>query len=73
MANVEFQDKLRRLAVVAESRKNMRVDMRPAVLSRTMPKELFLFSIAVTCVFVMPLYFYKVRPLLRQRREKEAE
>ena len=59
--------------MVAESRKNMRVDMRLAVLSRTMPKELFLACIAVGCVVSMPLYFYKVKPLQRQRQEQLAE
>lgn len=54
----------------------MRVDLRPAVVSRTMTKELMLafFSLAaVICKFLsswrnwnvgMPVYFLKVKPIL---------
>jgi hypothetical protein len=35
---------------VAESKRNMKVDMRPAVLAKTMTKELALITISVLAV-----------------------
>ena len=48
---------------VAESRRNMRIDMRPKVVARVMSKELILLGLALTCAVGMPLYFYKLKAL----------
>ena len=48
---------------VAESRKNMKIDMRPKVLMRTMTGEVLLVLCSVMAVIAMPVYFLKVRPV----------
>ena len=68
---------------VAESRRNMKVDLRPAVVAKTMTKELILVSVTLVavisqyCVFIylyvgLPLYFLKIRPIL-QRYQDQSE
>ena len=62
---------------VAESRRNMRVDLRPAVVAKTMHMELLLFAFALLAAGSIPFYFLKVRPgqleLHEQARAKEQE
>ena len=43
-------DKLRKMQNVAESRRNMKVDLRPSVVAKTMTKELVLVSISLLAV-----------------------
>ena len=50
-ADKEYKETLKNYARVAESRKNMRIDLRPSVLSRTMTKELMLVFI-VLCALI---------------------
>ncbi len=68
---------------VAESRRNMKVDLRPAVVAKTMTKELILVSVTLIaviskyCVIIdlsvgLPLYFLKIRPIL-QRYQDQSE
>ena len=46
-----------------ESRRNMRVDMRPKVVAKIMSKELILFGLALMAAICMPLYFFKVKSI----------
>ena len=48
---------------VAESRKNMKIDMRPKVLVRTMGGEVLLASLSLMAVIAMPVYYLKIRPV----------
>ena len=67
---------------VAESRRNMKIDLRPAIISKTMTKELILASLSILAVISklsstlqdagLPLYFLKVKPIL-QRYADEKE
>ena len=43
-ADKKYKEQLKKIARVADSRRNMRIDMRPSVLSRTMTKELLIMS-----------------------------
>ena len=62
---------------VAESRRNMRVDLRPSVVAKTMHKELLLFAFALLAAGSIPFYFLKIRPsqldLHQQALAKEKE
>lgn len=58
----DFQEMIRKYKHVAYSRKNMRVDMRPRVLAKTMTWELLLALLSFAAVCSMPFYFLKVRP-----------
>jgi tRNA(Glu) U13 pseudouridine synthase TruD len=42
-----FKEKQKRYQEVAESRRNMRIDMRPKVVAKTMTKELMLLAFAL--------------------------
>ena len=53
---------MRKYKQVAYSRKNMRIDMRPQVLFKTMTWELLLASLSLGAVIMMPIYFLKIRP-----------
>jgi hypothetical protein len=53
----EYKDKLRRMQNVAESRRNMKVDLRPAVVAKTMTKELILVSITLVAVISKYCHF----------------
>ena len=74
----EYTQHLQKMKQVAESRKNMAIDMRPKVLLRTMTGEVFLGLVSVMCVIAMPVYFLKVRPVQlagveeREKRKKEG-
>ena len=59
----EYNQHVKKMKNVAESRKNMAIDMRPSVLVRTMTGEVFLGLVSVMCVIAMPVYFLKVRPV----------
>ena len=60
----------------------MKIDLRPAVISKTMTKELILASLSILAVISklsstlkdagLPLYFLKVKPIL-QRYADEKE
>jgi len=53
------------LKTVAESRKNMRIDMRPKVLAKTMTRELIILGIALTMAFCnIPNWHYRPTILL---------
>eukprot|EP00352_Strombidinopsis_acuminata_P004555 CAMPEP_0176366336 /NCGR_PEP_ID=MMETSP0126-20121128/21112_1 /TAXON_ID=141414 ORGANISM="Strombidinopsis acuminatum, Strain SPMC142" /NCGR_SAMPLE_ID=MMETSP0126 /ASSEMBLY_ACC=CAM_ASM_000229 /LENGTH=61 /DNA_ID=CAMNT_0017723723 /DNA_START=224 /DNA_END=409 /DNA_ORIENTATION=+ len=52
------------MSYVAESKKNMRIDMRPGVLLRTMPLEFVLVTLTLAAVIGMPLYFLKLKDML---------
>ena len=75
--NNEYSQHVKKMKKVAESRKNMAIDMRPSVLVRTMTGEVFLGLLSVMCVIAMPVYFLKVRPVQlagveeRERLKKE--
>ena len=58
----KFQEHVRKMKNVAESRKNMRIDFRPIVVAKTMYKEVLLFALAICIAGSLPLYFLKVRP-----------
>ena len=45
---------------LAESKKNMRVDMRPKVVAKIMTKEILLGGLALACAIGMPLYYLKI-------------
>ena len=48
---------------VAESKKNMKIDMRPKVLIKTMSGEVILVGCSLMAVIAMPVYFLKIRPV----------
>jgi hypothetical protein len=54
---------------VAESRKNMAVDMRPKVVAKAMTYELIFFAFGFTMIFGLPLYFYKIKPMQEEYKE----
>ena len=58
------------MADMADSRRNMRVDMRPRVFMRTMRVELFIFAGALCMWIGMPLYFLKLRPYYEKQRQE---
>ena len=49
-ANQEYKDYKRKMQTVAESRANMRIDLRPQVVAKTMTKELFLIFLSLSAV-----------------------
>ena len=59
----EYKDHMSKMRRVAESRKNMAIDMRPQVLVRTMTGEVILGLMSIMCVIAMPVYFLKIRPV----------
>ncbi len=61
--NEKFQEHKRKLKNLQDSRRNMRVDMRPKVVAKIMSKELILFFFALIAAIGMPLYFYKLQKL----------
>lgn len=78
----QYQEHLKKMRNVAESRRNMRVDLRPSVVAKTMHRELLLFIFAVGAAGCLPLYFLKVRPaqlafheqvLAKEQEEVEKE
>ena len=61
--DLEYKAHVQKMKNVAESRKNMKIDMRPKVLMRTMTGEVLLVLCSVMAVIAMPVYFLKVRPV----------
>ena len=58
-----YKDYVAKMKNVAESKKNMKIDMRPRVLVRTMTGEVILASVSLMAVIAMPVYFLKIRPV----------
>ena len=58
---------------VAESKKNMSIDMRPRVLIRTMTGEVILASMSLMAVIAMPVYWLKIRPVQMAGVERRNE
>ena len=56
---------------MAESKRNMRIDMRPRVFMRTMRLELLIFGGAALIWIGMPLYFLKIRPARQKQLEED--
>ena len=61
--NKAYQEYVAKMKSVAESNKNMQIDMRPRVLMRTMSGEVLLVILSLSAVIAMPVYFLKVRPV----------
>ena len=61
--DIAYKEHMAKMKKVAESRKNMAIDMRPQVLVRTMGGEVLLVTLTVAAVIAMPVYFLKVRPI----------
>ena len=65
------------MAALAESRKNMAIDMRPKVLMKVMSLELLIALFALTMTVCVPFYFLKVIPrqeqIKREARERTDE
>ena len=61
--NAEFKAHMAKIKRVAESKKNMKIDMRPKVLIKTMSGEVILVCCSLMAVIAMPVYFLKVRPV----------
>ena len=61
--DLAFKEHVKKIKGVAESRKNMQIDMRPRVLMRTMTGEVLLAALSLIAVIGMPVYFLKVRPV----------
>ena len=58
-----YKQHVQKMKQVAESRKNMKIDMRPKVLVRTMGGEVLLASLSLMAVIAMPVYYLKIRPV----------
>ena len=58
--NEKYQEHKRKLRDLQDSRRNMRVDMRPKVVAKIMSKELVLFGLALIAAVGMPLYYLKI-------------
>jgi hypothetical protein len=63
----EFEKYRKGMAAIKESRRNMKVDMRPKVMMRVMTKELLLLMFGFTAIVGMPLYFFKIKPALEAK------
>jgi len=72
---------MQKMGDVAESKRNMLIDLRPRVVMRVMRLELLIFAFSLTMICSLPLYFLKVRPhwnnlnkiAEEQRLKKEEE
>ena len=75
--DAKFKEHISKLKRVAESKKNMKIDMRPQVLARTMTGEVLLVFLSFSAVIAMPFYFLKVRPVqlagVENRKEMQKE
>ena len=54
---------MKKMKTVAESRKSMRIDLRPAVFFRTMTNEMFAVALGILFPLGGIIYFLKVKPL----------
>ena len=57
-----YKEYVAKMRNVAESKKNMKIDMRPKVLVKTMTGEVILASMSLLAVIAMPVYYLKLRP-----------
>ena len=58
---------------LAESRRNMKIDLRPRALMRIMRFELFVALFSLSACVMMPLYFYKIKDYRERYNEKYQE
>lgn len=70
---IEYKQFLKKIGDMAESKRNMKIDMRPRVFMRVMRLELFIFAFSATMICSLPLYFLKVRPYYEQLNKKHQE
>ena len=77
---IEYKQYLNKLNDMADSRRNMKIDMRPRVLMRTMRLELIIFGAAMCACVAMPLYFLKFKKYQEKymeeyqlKKDKDAE
>jgi len=56
---------------VAESRRNMRIDLRPKVAIRVMKVELLIAAAALSMCAMMPIYFLKIKPAQELRNMED--
>lgn len=79
--NDKYQEHKKKMRNIAESRKNMRVDMRASVLAKTMTKELIFVSFGLLCAIGillqltyfglgMPLYYLKIKHIKEEYVEE---
>ena len=71
--NEKYQEHMKKMRTIMDSRRNMRVDMRPKVVARTMTKELLLVFVALSACVIFPLYFLKLRHIKAEYTEKYQE
>ena len=69
----EFKKHLAKIKRVAESKKNMQIDMRPRVLVKTMTGEVILGLMSIMAVIAMPVYFLKIRPVQLEGVEEKRK
>ena len=58
-----FKEHVKKMGEVAASKRNMKIDMRPSVLVRTMTGEVLLGLLSLCAVIAMPVYWLKIRPV----------
>ena len=61
--DIAYKEHVAKMKNVASSKKNMKIDMRPSVLMKTMTGEVLLVLLSVSAVIAMPVYFLKIRPV----------
>ena len=64
---------MKKMADVAESRRSMRIDMRPKVLIRVMKVELLWGLFSLTAMVSLPLYFLKIKPYRERLAEEQMQ
>ena len=69
---IEYKQYLRKMANLAESKRNMKIDFRPKVVRKVMRTELLIFGFGLCMTFGMPIYFLKVVPYLEKYNEENA-
>ena len=55
---------------LADSRRNMKIDLRPRAVMRIMRFELFVALFSLSACIMMPLYFYKIKNYRERHNEK---
>ena len=58
---------------LADSRRNMKIDLRPRAVMRIMRFELFVALFSLSACIMMPLYFYKIKNYRERHNEKYNE
>ena len=70
----QYKDHEKKLKNINESKRNMRVDMRPKVVAKIMTKELVLGLFAIISAVAMPLYYLKIKRIKEEwQLEKEQK